>query len=125
MKGPRMVRAPRYLRELGKVRDVAERCGIDAALAEAHGKLPVYINPRLRTTAGRVLSFRACGTVLRIELAAELLRDEEHLRATFIHELAHCIAGPNAGHNAQWKAAVRKLGGKPSRHHNYKWAKKN
>lgn len=36
--------------------------------------------------------------------------DAEEVRGTILHEIAHALAGPAAGHGAKWKAIARKLG---------------
>lgn len=45
-----------------------------------------------------------------LEIAA--LGEESHvqLAGTTVHELAHCVAGPAAGHGPEWKAACASLG---------------
>lgn len=53
----------------------------------------------------------------RIELSAPLTEanDEYHVLDTILHEIAHAVAGPYAGHNAQWKAIASSLGAQPVR----------
>jgi hypothetical protein len=41
-------------------------------------------------------------------LAARYDDDDNH--QTLLHEVAHAIAGPSAGHGAQWKRIARELG---------------
>jgi len=38
------------------------------------------------------------------------LNDWSKVRSTVVHEIAHVLAGPNAGHGPQWKAIARSLG---------------
>jgi predicted SprT family Zn-dependent metalloprotease len=43
------------------------------------------------------------------------LNDEEECRDTVLHEIAHAIAGPRAGHGPAWKRACLAVGAKPER----------
>ena len=43
------------------------------------------------------------------------LNDVEHVRDTILHEIAHAIAGPEAGHGPKWKAVCRRIGADPTR----------
>jgi len=45
------------------------------------------------------------------------LLDEKDIRDTILHELAHAIAGFEAGHGPRWKAAARRIGANPTRTH--------
>jgi predicted SprT family Zn-dependent metalloprotease len=40
---------------------------------------------------------------------------EEQVKDTILHELAHAVAGHEAGHGPTWKSAARRLGANPSR----------
>jgi predicted SprT family Zn-dependent metalloprotease len=42
-----------------------------------------------------------------------LANSPEENRDTLLHEIAHAIAGPRAGHGNTWKAACRTLGARP------------
>lgn len=48
----------------------------------------------------------------RIELSRHYVErhDEPEIRETILHEIAHAIAGPRAGHGLAWKAACLRLG---------------
>lgn len=41
--------------------------------------------------------------------------DEESVRDTILHEIAHALAGPAAGHGPKWKAKCVQIGAKPER----------
>lgn len=53
----------------------------------------------------------------RIELSAHyVLRNlEASVRDTILHEIAHALAGQQAGHGPAWKALCRQLGATPAR----------
>jgi predicted SprT family Zn-dependent metalloprotease len=53
----------------------------------------------------------------RIELSLHycLRHNEPEIRDTLLHEIAHAIAGPEAGHGPKWKAACLHIGAKPHR----------
>lgn len=40
---------------------------------------------------------------------------ERHAEDTLLHEVAHAIAGPSAGHGPAWKRTARLLGANPTR----------
>ena len=52
-----------------------------------------------------------------ITLSAPLTRlnDEPEIRDTLLHEIAHAIAGKEAGHGAEWKKYAAVLGARPVR----------
>jgi predicted SprT family Zn-dependent metalloprotease len=43
------------------------------------------------------------------------LNDEAQVRDTILHEIAHAIAGPKAGHGPLWKAQAAAIGARPER----------
>lgn len=51
--------------------------------------------------------------VIRISRAHALQASEEQIRDTVLHEIAHAIAGPEAGHGPLWKATARRIGATP------------
>ena len=44
-----------------------------------------------------------------------LIHDEEQVRDTILHEIAHALTGPRAGHGPRWRAVARELGASPLR----------
>ena len=50
---------------------------------------------------------------IRIGRDHALEGNEEEIRDTVLHEIAHAIAGPEAGHGPLWKATVRRIGATP------------
>lgn len=53
----------------------------------------------------------------RIELSVHFVRanDEAAVRDTILHEIAHALAGPRAGHGRTWKAVCARIGAQPQR----------
>lgn len=53
----------------------------------------------------------------RITLSGPLTRlhDEDDVRDTILHEIAHALVGPDHGHDAVWKAKAREIGASDSR----------
>ena len=43
------------------------------------------------------------------------MNEVAHVRDTILHEIAHAIAGRDAGHGARWKAVCREIGAEPTR----------
>ncbi|HLS26226.1 MAG TPA: SprT-like domain-containing protein [Beutenbergiaceae bacterium] len=43
------------------------------------------------------------------------LHDAEQVRDTVLHEIAHALAGPDAGHGPQWRAKAELVGANPRR----------
>lgn len=41
--------------------------------------------------------------------------DEDEVRETILHEMAHVIAGPQAGHGPAWRYYAEQIGAKPER----------
>ena len=51
--------------------------------------------------------------VIRIGRSHALDGSEAQIRNTVLHEIAHAIAGPGAGHGPLWKATARRIGATP------------
>ena len=51
--------------------------------------------------------------VIRISRTHALEGSEEQIRDTVLHEIAHAIAGYEAGHGPLWKATARRIGATP------------
>ncbi len=56
-------------------------------------------------------------TQKRIELSLHFVKANDALavRDTILHEVAHALAGAEAGHGPAWKAACMRIGAKPQR----------
>lgn len=52
-----------------------------------------------------------------IGLSAPLVQHNsaDEVRDTVLHEIAHAMVGPDAGHDWRWKAACRRIGARPER----------
>ena len=50
-----------------------------------------------------------------IEQRKERENEDEEVYDTLLHEIAHALAGPGAGHGPVWKAICIKIGAKPHR----------
>ena len=51
--------------------------------------------------------------VIRISRTHALEGSEEQIRGTVLHEIAHAIAGREAGHGPLWKVTARRIGATP------------
>lgn len=93
-------------------------------LAQACQSFPLGFTPKLiwknlRVTAG-VAYYREGA----IALSKQILRDQDRLRETLLHEYAHLLAVRRhglraAGHGKAWKQAMIDLGLEPQVHHRY------
>jgi len=65
-----------------------------------------------RKTAAGLCSYRK----QTIELSRALTphRAEGDVRDTVLHEIAHALCGPKAGHSRTWRAKARELGARPT-----------
>jgi predicted SprT family Zn-dependent metalloprotease len=58
-----------------------------------------------------------CHSDRRIELSRYFVKDNDAaaVRDTLLHEIAHAIAGHDAGHGPRWRAVCRRIGARPER----------
>lgn len=99
---------------------------IPTRVAEQVGHIPVFWNPRMKSTAGRA-HFIWNGRPQKITMNPKLKGLENaaaEIRQTFLHEVAHLLAGAGQGHGAKWKRMARSLGIPPRRCHPHAWAKR-
>ena len=114
-------------RQIGTVREIAERWGLAGRLSRAADKGPAFremldcavvISRRARTLAGA-----AYAADRRIVLNARLLENgcEEDRDATFLHECAHVLADlfheRPCRHGDRWREMMRLLGEVPNVRH--------
>lgn len=52
---------------------------------------------------------------ISLSLPFVVRNDVAIVRETIMHEIAHALAGPGAGHGAAWRAVCRRIGAKPQR----------
>lgn len=91
-------------RYMGDAETLCAKFGVTCPAGSGH--VEVYENPRLKTRLGQCVY--ANGTSW-IEINSKVV-GSDHERDTFLHELAHAIAGNNAGHGPAWKSVARSLG---------------
>lgn len=82
-------------------------------LMDAHGLLDWQFRFNNRKSSLGLCQYHA----QRIELSRYLVRDNDEpaVRDTLLHEIAHALAGPDAGHGPRWKAMCRRIGARPER----------
>lgn len=51
--------------------------------------------------------------VISLSKPLAAMNDEGEVRDTILHEIAHALAGPGAGHGAEWKRVARAVGARP------------
>lgn len=49
-------------------------------------------------------------SVIGLSAPLTALHDEAEVRDTILHEIAHALAGPSAGHGPRWQAIARRIG---------------
>lgn len=102
------------MQKIGTIIEAAERFGVPTEnIPERFHAVPVYRNGRLRTSFGRMVRKRNRfdGTeAIHIEIHKCVFVDPQQMRDTLAHEIAHVIAGIDAGHGPAWKRAARSLG---------------
>ena len=54
-------------------------------------------------------------TLISLSRILTYQNDEDQVRDTILHEIAHALAGHKAGHGYMWKAMARKVGANPNR----------
>lgn len=60
-----------------------------------------------------IRTFGSCNfnkALIKLSKPITELNDEEHVRDTILHEIAHALAGPRAGHGLAWKRIAREIG---------------
>jgi len=96
----------------------------DRILDELMATHPMRRRPEIEWRNLRVTAGLACYHEHQIRLSRIVLRDEESVRATLIHEYAHLLAverfgRAGAGHGPHWKSVMRELGAAPQVRHSY------
>lgn len=80
-----------------------------------YGYVPIRLT-RTKVQLGRV-SWKRDRSIHYMGLSAHhiMLNDEDEIRETILHEIAHMIAGPKVNHGTAWKLAAKRIGAKPER----------
>ena len=93
--------------------ELAEVAGLGRRLMDQHGLESWELAfDHARRRAG------ACHyTAQKITVSRHLmvLYDESSVADTLLHEIAHALAGPRAGHGPRWKATALRIGGSGTR----------
>lgn len=102
-----------------KLRAAAEHCLETLCLEFPLGYIPKVVWKGYRVTAG--LAYYKAGV---IGLSTRVLKDEQSIVDTLIHEYAHLLAVVRhgmraAGHGAAWQQAMKDLGREPKVRHDY------
>lgn len=80
-----------------------------------YGYVPVRLT-RAKQQLGRITWKRGEGIkYMGLSSYYIMLNDEDEIRETILHEIAHIIVGPEKGHGAEWKLAAKRIGAKPER----------
>lgn len=72
----------------------------------------VLVLDRAKTRAG---ACRFGRQEISISQWLTLLHDEDEVRETILHEIAHALAGPSHGHDATWRAVAKSIGSRGER----------
>lgn len=93
--------------------NLEEASALGRQLLDAHGLGEwTFMFDRAKRRAG-MCRFEARTISLSRHLTA--LHDTEQVRDTLLHEIAHAIAGPKAGHGPSWRAVAEQVGARPQR----------
>jgi predicted SprT family Zn-dependent metalloprotease len=97
----------------------AEAASLAAELMRQHGlhDWGLVFNRRKKGLGLCVWPCEKNGWKGRIELSAYYIERNpiQDIRDTILHEIAHALAGPMAGHGVSWMAKCRQIGAKPER----------
>ncbi len=92
----------------GRLKEVADRA---RRLMDEHG-LTDWTFAFLES-GRRLGDCRYRDRVIRVGRAHALEGNDAQIRDTVLHEIAHALAGPGAGHGPVWKAIARRIGARP------------
>ena len=98
------------MNKIGTLLETCKRFGVPTETIPEHvWDVPVFRNARLRTCFGKaVATHPQHGRHIQIHKCVFV--DPDQMRETLAHEVAHIIAGINAGHDWTWKSIARGLG---------------
>ena len=86
-------------------------------LLDQHGfdYVQIEISNRMKRTLGLACFKRGKPEVLKLQAHYICNNSTQDIKDTILHEIAHFIAGYEAGHNYKWQMACVKIGAKPQR----------
>lgn len=88
--------------------DVTAALSMGERLLAEHGLTAWRVEvDRAKRRAGQC---RYADRVITISGALTRLHDEAEVRETLLHEVAHALAGPRAGHGPRWRAIATRIG---------------
>lgn len=98
------------MNQVGTILTTAVRFGVPTEnIPREFHNVPVFRNPRLRTTLGKAIRDRRTGAH-SIQIHKCVFADPQQMRSTLAHEIAHVIAGIGEGHGPSWKRIAQLLG---------------
>lgn len=93
--------------------DVADAQRMARRLMDEHGLSEwALVLDRAKRRAGVC---RSSERTIGLSRPLTLVHTREQVRDTVLHEIAHALVGPGAGHGPRWQAAARSLGASPNR----------
>ncbi len=88
--------------------ELAAARALATALIDQHGLVGWRVElDRAKRRAGIC---RYADRVIGLSAPLTALHSEEEVRDTILHEIAHALAGPRAGHGPGWRAIARRIG---------------
>ena len=96
----------------------------ESVLAEVRSTFPLSYEPILEWRRYSVTAGMAHFQQGKISLSSIVLKENDHVRETLLHEYAHLLAfdrhgRKGTGHGKHWKQAMIDLGLEPKTHHHY------
>ncbi|MCY7396455.1 MAG: SprT-like domain-containing protein [Nocardioides sp.] len=88
--------------------DLRDACALAEHLLEVHGLRGWTVEYDAAKSRAGVCRYTA--RVLGLSAPLTSLHDEAEVRDTILHEIAHALAGPAHGHDAQWRRIATRIG---------------
>lgn len=93
--------------------DLEDAWRLGRSLLDAHGLQAWEL--RLDCAVRRAGACRWREQTISLSAPLTVLHDEPTVRDTVLHEVAHALAGPRAGHGPRWREQARAVGATPQR----------
>ena len=93
--------------------DTNEARTIAEALLQEHGLSKQGWTVQWDRAKNRLGVCRFNTRVIGLSLPLTEVNDEDEVRDTILHEIAHALAGPGAKHGPQWRAVASRIGARP------------